>query len=375
MNKYKVVITGGGTGGHVFPLIAVLREMRRISPNLLDIYYIGPKDKWAKLYISEEDVKLKGILSGKLRRYITPKSIVLNILDFFKLTIGIFQSFFILLFMSPDLVFSKGGFGALPVVLMAKLLQISVFSHESDSIPGLANRIGAKMSLKTFISFPQTEYLNPRKTILVGNPIRRELFGGSTKKSKDVFDLTGDKPVLFIYPGSQGSERINDIVLLTLPQLLNQFEIIHHCGTENYEEVRAESKVVASEELRRFYHPLPFLNEEKLREAYFSADIIIARSSAGTIFEGAALKKAMVLIPLPESAQNHQQKNAYRLDQKGAVVVLEESALKPQYFINKLEYLINHETELNRLRERIGKFAKPEAAKVIAHYLIEYLMI
>lgn len=373
--EYKVVVTGGGTGGHVFPLIAVIREMKRIMPTGLDLCYMGPSDKWAKLYISEEDVRIKTILSGKLRRYITPKSIALNIVDIFKLGIGLFQSLFILLFMSPDLVFSKGGFGSLPVVLTAKLLGIPIFNHESDSVPGLANKIGSKMALKTFTSFPQTELINPRKTVLTGNPIRRELFGGSKERSKEVFELTGKRPILFVFPSSQGAQRINDLILLVLPQLLRRFEIIHQCGTQNFQDVKNEARVVMEEGQERFYHPIAFLNEQRLREAYFAADLVLTRAGSGNIFECAALKKATILIPLPESAQGHQVKNAYRLDQMDAAVVLEEESLRPQFFVNKVNYLIDHTDEIERLEKKIGEFAKPRAAKEIAHYLLEYLMI
>lgn len=373
--KLKIVLTGGGTGGHVFPLLAVAREIKRIMPERTDLYYIGPRDEWVDLYLAGEEIEITGIFSGKLRRYVTPRSVLLNLLDVFKLLLGLIQSFFILFFMNPDLIFSKGGFGSVPVLLTGKLLAVPIFAHESDSCPGLANRIGAKLAVQIFTSFENTEYINPRKTIVMGNPIRRSIFGGSTEKSNKIFNLTGEKPVLFVFPGSQGSQRINDLILLVLPQLLQKFEVLHQCGTENIEQIKMEADVTAPEKLMKYYHPLAFLNEEQLREAYFSADIVLSRAGASNIFEMAALKKVAVLIPLPESAQNHQYKNAYELERRKAAVVLEEETVSPQFFLEKLEFLIEHEGEMEKMRENIGKFAKPKAAKEIAHYLLEYLLI
>lgn len=373
--KLKIVLTGGGSGGHVFPLLAVGREIKRIFPQRTELYYLGPKDRWVDLYLSEEEIKIKGILAGKLRRYLTPKSVLLNLLDLFKLGIGFVQGFFTLFFINPDLVFSKGGFGSIPALLSAKILAIPVFAHESDIRPGLANRVGAKLAFQTFTSFPRTEYLNPRKTIQMGNPVRRNIFGGSSEKSEKMFNLTGEKPVLLILPGSQGSQRINDMVLLVLNRLLRTFEVIHQCGAKNLKQVKMEAEVAASEKLMKYYHLYSFLNEKQLRESYFAADLVVSRGGAGNIFEAAALEKALVIIPLPESAQGHQYENAYALERKKAAVVLEEKNITPQFFLEKLEFLIEHEEKLEELRQNIARFARPKAAKEIAHYLLEYLLV
>jgi len=372
--KFKIVLAGGGSGGHIFPLLAVAREMKRILPERIELYYIGPKDEWVNLYLAG-DVKVKKILAGKIRRYVTLSSIFLNFIDVFKSLLGFIQSIFVIFFLNPDVIFSKGGFGSIPVVLAGKLLATPIFAHESDSCPGLANRLVAKTALTIFTSFPNTEYLDRRKVIEVGNPIRRSIFNGSAEESRKMFNLTGEKPVLFVFAGSQGSQRINDIVLLVLPELLQIFEIIHQCGAKNYKQVKAEAGVVLPKKLEKYYHLLPFLNEEQTREAYFAADIVVARAGSGTIFEAAALEKALFLIPLPESAQNHQYKNAYNLERVGAAVVLEEKNLTPQFFVEKLEFLINHEETLENLRKSISKFARPDAAKRIAHYILEYLLV
>ncbi len=372
--KIKIVLTGGGSGGHVFPLIAVIREIKRLLPQKTELFYVGPKDEWVELYLSQEDVKVRGTTAGKIRRYITPKSVLLNFLGVFKIIFGCMQALFHLLAINPEIIFSKGGYGSIPVAMGGKVLGIPIFAHESDAVPGLSNRFISKLAIQTFVSFPNTEYLNPKKTIRVGNPVRREIFGGTPQKSKRMFNLSGEKPVLFVIGGSQGSQRINDLVLLILPQLLERFEVVHQCGIKNIKQVKKEAQVVMKEKQAPYYHPKSFLNEEKIKEAYFAADIIVSRAGSGVIFETACLSKALILIPLPESAQDHQYENAYRLEELNAAMVLEEKNITPQFFLEKLHYLIEHEEVLEKMRQNISHFAKPRAAKVIAHYLLEYIL-
>lgn len=372
--RFKIVLTGGGTGGHVFPLIAVAREIKRIMPKETELFYLGPEDEWVKLYLSQEEIEIKPIISGKIRRYITLKSLLLNIIDVLKIFMGIIQTFWKLFFLNPDLIFSKGGYGSIPVVVAGKMVQIPIFNHESDSIPGLTNRFTSRLALRTFISFPNTQYLDPKKTILTGNPVRREIFGGSWEQSKELFNISGERPVLLVLPSSQGSQRINELILLVLPLLLEAFEVIHQCGTKNYEQVRKEADVVTGPEEKKYYHLLPFLNEKAIREALFAADLVISRAGSGVIFEAAALGKPLILIPLPESAQNHQFQNAYHLKEIGAAMVLEERNLTPQFFVDRIVFLLTHEKELEKMREAVKKFAKPKAAKEIAHYLLKYLI-
>jgi UDP-N-acetylglucosamine--N-acetylmuramyl-(pentapeptide) pyrophosphoryl-undecaprenol N-acetylglucosamine transferase len=369
----KIVLAGGGSGGHVFPLIAVAREIKRLMPEEAKLVYIGPKDEWTTLYLPQEDIQIKPILVGKIRRYLTLKSVLLNILDLFKCFLGFFQSLFILLFQNPDLVFSKGGYASLPVIFAAKLLRIPIFLHESDITPGLANKIAGRLALEIFISFPKTEYFDPEKTVLVGNPIRREVFGGTKEKSKELLKISGQRYVILVIGGSQGAQRINDLVLLVLPELLKEYEIIHQCGRKNFDQVSHEAKVVVPKQLEKYYHLFPFLNEIQLREAYFSADLIISRAG-GIVFEITAHGKPSILIPLPESAQNHQVKNAYALAEKGAAVVIEETNLTPKFFVDRVKAILNNKKELEKMKKAAQRFSKPMAAKSIAHYLLQYVL-
>jgi len=371
----KILFTGGGSGGHIFPIIAISREIRRISPEgKIEFFYIGPKDDFGEILLSQEGIKVKTILAGKIRRYFDFKSLFENLIDIFvKIPFGIFQAFFYLFFLAPDLIFSKGGFGSIPAVISGWLLRIPIFLHESDSIPGMANRFLAKFSLEIFVSFPKTLYFPEEKLILVGNPIRREILEESEEKAKNFLKTSGGKPLILILGGSQGAQKINDKILEILPEILKDFELIHQCGEKNYEEVRAEEKIMITKDLEKYYHLFPFLKEEELKKAYAICDLIVSRAGAGTIFEIAALGKPSILIPLSGAAQDHQLKNAYTFAASGATKVLEEKNFTPHFFLERLKYLFSHPEELEKMSLAAKEFSKPLAAKIIAAYMVDYL--
>jgi len=371
----KILFTGGGTGGHVSPIVGITREIRRIYPGKdLRFFYIGPEDEFGEIFLSHEGIEIKRVLAGKIRRYTDWKSISKNLVDcLIKIPIGVIQAFFYIFVISPDLIFSKGGFGSIPVVIGGWLLRTPIFSHESDISPGLANRFLSRFALAIFVSFQKTEWFPLSKMILVGNPIRREILEGSREIAQELFKLSGEKPVILILGGSQGAQRINDKILEILPELLKDFELIHQCGEKNFKEVRAEAKVVITEGLEKYYHPVPFLKEEELKHAYRAADLIVSRAGSGSIFEIAAVDKPSILIPLPEAAQNHQVKNAYAYAQSEASIVMEEANFTPRFFLEKLKDLFSHPEELEKMTNRAKEFAKPQSAKIIAEHIINYL--
>lgn len=369
----KIVFTGGGTGGHIFPIIAIVRELRKIVP-LAKIYYLGPKDPFAKKHLSREGVINFFVLSGKIRRYIDPQSFFLNIFDLLvRIPLGFLQSFFYLLVLNPDLVFSKGGYGSLPVVLASKILFIPVFLHESDSVPGLANRLLAKLANEVFVSFPETSNFAKNRLILVGNPIRSSIFGGKKEEAISYFKLSPDRPTILILGGSQGAQRLNEKILSFLPHLLKKYQLIHQCGEKDFKTVERESKVMVKPDLLNFYHPFSFLEEEELIKAYAAADLVVSRAGSGAIFEILALGKPAIFIPLPESAQEHQLKNAYFLAKYQACLVIEEENLIMNLFLQKLEELFSLPEKLKNLSENAKALSKPRAAFVLAKYIVEYL--
>ncbi len=360
------------------PLIAVAREIRKIYPKEdLKFSYLGPKDNFGSLLLSQEGIKITGIFAGKVRRYFSPKTFFQNIFDvLFKIPLGIIQSLFYIFFFAPDIIFSKGGYGALPATISGWLLRVPIFLHESDVIPGQTNRFLSKFAIEIFVSFPvkKIEYLPKNKMIFVGNPIRKELSEGSQKEAKEFFKLTGEKPVVLILGGSQGAQRINYMLLEILPELLSDFEIIHQCGEKNQKQVQVESKIMIKEEMEKYYHLIPFLKEQELKLAYAAAQAVVSRAGANSIFEIAALGKPSILIPLLESAQNHQFKNAYAYSENGACLVIEESNLTPHFFLEKLRFLVFRPGEMKKMQEAAVEFSTPYAGKIIAEYIVNYLM-
>jgi len=385
----KILFTGGGTGGHIFPIVSVCREIKSLqisallpsSPDHkkrawkgLGFYYIGPKDSFSEIFLFQEGIEIKSIFAGKLRRYSTPLSIIQNFIDIvFRFPIGIVQAFLHIFFIAPDLIFSKGGFGSLPVTIAGRLLSVPIFLHESDVVPGLANKISSRFASIIFTSFPKTEYFPLRKIILAGAPVRKDLLQGSKEEAERIFELTREKPLILILGGSQGSQRINYIILEILPELLENFELIHQCGDQNYKQIEAEANVVMNEEFKKYYHLTPFIKEDELRHAFEAADLIVSRAGSNSIFEIAAVGKPSILIPLPESAQAHQLKNAYAYILKNRALVLEEENLTPRFFLDRLKDLFSHPQMLDEMGEEAKNFARPEAAEIIAQNLMRFL--
>jgi len=253
------------------------------------------------------------ISAGKLRRYFS----FLNLLTIFQLAIGFFQSLYHLWKFMPDLIFSKGGYGSLPVVLVGWLYHIPVFIHESDSVPGLSNKIAAGFAKRIGISFNKTfDYFPKDKTALVGNPIRLELFLNQKKEAaRQHFGFLNDKPLVLVLGGSQGSQRINDLILEMLEELVkNDIQILHQAGQNNLREVSAEAKIILGnlpDIYSGYYQAKGFFEEKEYALALIASDLVIARAGSGTIFELSAAKKPAILIPLPEAAADHQRLNAY----------------------------------------------------------------
>ncbi len=374
--KYRVIFTGGGTGGHIFPLVAVIRELKKIIPkDLLDVYYIGPKDQLSQDYIKKEGVSVKYISTGKVRRYKGSKATLQNILDIgFRVPLGVVQSFFYLFFLSPDLIFSKGGYGSFPVILTGRLFQVPMFLHESDAVLGATNSLLKKFFSEVFLSFSRTQGADPEKMIVVGNPVRREVIGEGREEGRNKLGIGSDSRVLLVLGGSQGSERINELLLTSITGILRDFEVIHQCGENNHKAVKNEiSAVVTDEELKKRYHLYPFLDEEKLRSSYAAADLVISRAGSGSIFEIAINGRASILLPLPEAAQDHQVKNAYQYASWRASTVLEEENLTAHFFQGKVNELFSPIKQIKNMEENARSFSRPRAAHVIASYLKEYL--
>ena len=382
--KVRIVLTGGGSGGHTFPLIAIARELKKIAASQnfdLELIYIGPND-FTVPYIQKEGIPVKTIITGKFRRYFALQ----NITDFFKTIAGIFQAQFYVYSIMPDLILSKGGYGSFPVSLWGILFFIPTYVHESDSIPGLVNAFIGKFAKKVFISFEgSSRYFSPKKTIITGNPIRQELFDNTinVKDSKKLLGLS-ERPVITVLGGSQGAKHINDLILDILPKIIDKAEIIHQVGENNLESIKKELEIIFQEiitdgDSKKYYHPVPFLEESpnptinSLKDVMLISDLIIARAGSGVIFEIAASNKPAIIIPLPWAARDHQKQNAYEYAKNGAAIVVEEQNLKPNIFSELILQLLDDEQKLAKMSKAAQAFAKPKAAYNIAEYILNNL--
>lgn len=318
----KIVMTGGGTAGHVTPNIALFPRLKELG---YDIHYIGSYTGIEKQLIEAQGIRYYGISSGKLRRYFDPK----NFSDPAKVVKGYFQAKQLLKKIKPDIVFSKGGFVAVPVVLAAKHSKIPVIIHESDITPGLANKLAIPSATKVCCNFPETlKHLPEGKAVLSGSPIRQELFSGSREKALHFTGLTGDKPVLLIIGGSLGSRFINEAVRRQLPVILKTYDVIHLCGKDNLDPTLNN---------QTGYMQYEYISEE-LPDLLALADLVISRAGANAICELLALKKPNILIPLSAAASRGDQiLNAKSFEKQGFSYVLDEDTMTDEQLLEAIQ--------------------------------------
>lgn len=308
----RIVLTGGGTAGHVTPNIALLPKLRELG---YDVHYIGSYNGIEKTLMEGCQIPYYGISSGKLRRYFDLK----NFSDPFKVLKGFSEASKLLKKLKPDVVFSKGGFVSVPVVIAAKQLRIPVIIHESDMTPGLANKLSIPAASKVCCNFPETiSHLPKGKAVLSGSPIRQELLTGDRTKALQFTGLSGTKPVLLIIGGSLGSVVVNEAVRSILPKLLKKFEIIHLCG---------KGKLDQTLTALNGYVQYEYISDE-LKDLFALSDIVISRAGANSICEFLALRKPALLIPLSAAASRGDQiLNAHSFEKQGYASVLEEEQL------------------------------------------------
>jgi len=363
----RIVLTGGGTGGHIFPLTTVAKKIRE-KRNDVDFLYLGSRGDLEMSAMMGNDIRMKYVTGGKMRRYFSGA----NFLDFFKIPIGIIQALWHLLWYMPDAVFSKGGYVSFPVAFAAWAYAIPILTHESDSIPGLSNRLIGALSDRIAISYPKTRrYFSESKILLTGNPIRDDINQGDKKVFLEKFNLTQSRPVILILGGSQGAQNINQAIVAVLPDLVKIGQIIHQTGEAKYKEAVKSAREVGIKENRDGYYPIPFIESEEMKDALAVADIVISRAGANSISEIAANKKPAILIPLSSAANNHQGMNAYSLAENGGAVVLEESNIGKNMLIKRIHDLLQDEELRKKLSENIGNFYHPDAADKLAQGIID----
>ena len=319
-----IILTGGGTAGHVTPNLALVPELKKEG---WDIKYIGSKNGIEKSLVEKEGIPFYGISSGKLRRYISKE----NITDMFKVVKGIGEATRLIGQIKPDVVFSKGGFVAVPIVLGAKLKGVPVIVHESDITPGLANKIAIPFAKAVCTTFPETaKYIKGEKTTNTGTPIRGELFLGNKKAGRTLCGFNEKRPILLIMGGSLGAVKINNCVRECLKDILLNFQVIHICGKGNMDNTKLEVEG---------YKQFEYISEE-LPNVLAASDIIVSRAGANAISEFLALKKPALLIPLSAKASRGDQiLNAESFRKRGLAEVLKEEDMSKESLKNGIDSL------------------------------------
>lgn len=346
----KIILTGGGTAGHVIPNLALLPSLKAAG---FEVFYIGSHAGIEKALVEAEKIPYYGIASGKLRRYVDLK----NVTDMFRIAKGFGDAVRIMRKIKPDIVFSKGGFVTVPVIAAARLFKVKSILHESDMTPGLANRLSLPFATKICCSFPETlKHISGGRGILTGSPIRDSLKSGDRARGLRLSGFSGAaKPVLLVTGGSQGAAAINACLREALPRLTEKFHVIHLCGKGNLSGINHPD-----------YAEFEYLNDT-MPDVLAAADIVISRAGANTLFELLALKKPHLLIPLSKGASRGDQiLNAESMAKQGFSKVLPEAEMTAESLLKEIELLYNSRAQfIDAMAARKEADGVAEVMKVI----------
>ena len=377
-----VVFTGGGTGGHIFPGLAVVEALS--SSLECRIVWLGSAKgvdrkivESSELYSASPSIlEFMGIPAGKLRRYFSFQ----NFIDVFKVAAGFIKSFFILLKLKPLFVFSKGGFVSVPPCAAAKFLKIPVITHECDFSPGLATRINSKFANRILVSYQETAELLPAslqsKIICTGNPVRLSFYSGRPEKGRSFLNIKSNLPVLFVLGGSLGARQLNDLISDSIEYLVKHFVVVHQIGEANMDQGQKikEGLLKSSPEFAENYKPYPFIKKE-MADVLSLSSIVVSRAGANTVWESAAAGKPMILVPLEKgSSRGDQIENAEFFKKKGAAEILLGEDVRPDIFIRLLRDLgfeenISGNERLKNMALASAALAGEKPAIVIADFL------
>ena len=323
--RKKILLTGGGTAGHVIPHVAMLPSYQEKN---WDIVYVGTNGIERTIIEKKLNLPFRLIFGGKLRRYFSWE----NVIDVFKIILGLIQSLLILQREKPSVVFSKGGFVSVPVCVAAWIRRIPVVSHESDLTPGLANRIIARFARKILCSFPPGGEWRHFDVSWVGSPIRQEILSGDRDRGKSFLGYHGNKPIVLVMGGSLGAKRLNDLVIGAISELTKDYFIVHVTGKGKAETIRAPD-----------YVSFDYI-DEPLKNVFAACDFAISRAGANAIFELLALRKPMLLIPLEIGSRGDQVQNANFFASKNWASVISERDLNQERLINGLSQLVTNQS-------------------------------
>jgi len=367
----KIVFTGGGTGGHFYPIIAVAEKVNKIidGEHIVGskLYYFSDSP-YDKEVLAQNELLYEEVNSGKMRTYFSFK----NFTDVFKVFFGTINAIYKLFSIYPDVVFGKGGYASFPTIFAARILRIPVLIHESDSAPGRVNRWAGHFARRVAVSFPEAVDYFPKKNVAwTGQPIRAEIeHPTSREEALDYFKLESGLPVIVILGGSQGAELINNIILDALPRLIKNYQIVHQTGIKNFTSVSGQAEVVLADSGEKSrYLPIAYLNPLQIKMAAGVATIIISRAGS-TLFEIAAWGVPSILIPFTNSNADHSRKNAFSYARAGACSVIEEANMTANILSSEIERILENKAGYEKMKQSAKAFGKPDAALKIARELV-----
>lgn len=365
----RILFVGGGTGGHFYPLIAIAEAIRDRDLALSQqsqLYYMGP-EQYDPHSLARLNITFSYCPAGKRRRYFS----LLNFIDPFKTFFGFFVALKKLYFLYPDVIMSKGGYTSVPVVFAAWLLRIPIVIHESDAVPGKANKFASKFARYIAISYDDTgTFFPPEKTAKTGIPIRK-FFLAQNPNTHALLNIPSDRKIIFVTGGSSGAQRINDFILDSLDELLPIFTVLHQVGKEHEEQItETVGSLIPDTSLLEHYFVFGHMTGELFAAALQTADLVIARAGSGTIAEIAQNGKPSILIPIPEEISHDQRTNAYSYAKSGAASVLEEKNLSDDLLLSEVEKILKNRQTYQHMSEAAASFTQSNAAYTLADTLL-----
>ncbi len=367
----KILFTGGGSGGHFYPIIAVAeaiedvaREQKLVEPQL---YYAAPEIYDRDMLVANA-ITFVPTAAGKIRRYFS----IRNFFDLFKTAWGTLRSIIRIFFLYPDVVFAKGGYASFPTLLAAKLFRIPVVIHESDAEPGRVSLWAGKFAVYIAVSFDAAAaYFPAGKVALTGNPLRKAVLHVASEGAHEFLKLDEKVPTIFILGGSQGAAVLNDAILGALPLLLARYQIVHQTGAANIAEVEGRAAIILQESAyKERYRAFGYLNDLAMKMGAGASALVVSRAGS-TIFEIAVWGKPSILVPIPESVSHDQTKNAYAYARTGACSVIEQENLLPAVLAAEINRIIDHPEIGGKMGEAAKHFSRPDAARIIAQKLLD----
>lgn len=374
----KILFTGGGTGGHFYPIIAmvqaindIVEERKLVTPK----YYYMSDSPYDEKALFEYNIQFRKVSAGKMRRYRSIK----NLIDLPRTLWGILTAIVKLFFLYPDCVVGKGGYASFPTIFAAHFLGIPVVIHESDSIPGRVNLYGAKFAKRVGIAYEEaTKYFTKTpadRIALVGIPIRRELAKPVREGAYEFLKLERELPVIYITGGSQGAQAINDVMVDIIPQLVEKYQIIHQVGSDNVAEIKERLAIVfGKSEHRDRYKMFGFLSSTAQAMAAGVAKLAITRAGSTSLYEIAQWGLPSIVIPIPKEVSHDQERNAYNYARTGAAVMIEEANLSDHIMLSEIDRIMGSTEIQNSMHEHAIAFAKPEAARKMAEAILDIVL-